>query len=139
MRREKLNGGVVVKIFFLDPNSEAAKVRDNENQPSATILSISRTIGLFWDFRMKLTDEQKARLHIFVYRCAPCHITWVDDTMFVSHYLAGQANSSPVFVCEDGGDLYRTYSAHVAIIEEGHATELTPGNAADYYLKQAAT
>lgn len=122
----KLIKKVEVKMFFLDPRSEAAKIRANEDSPRETITTIKRSVRKLWDFRRGLQDVQRNRIKVYVYSCTPSSgTTWVDDFMLVTHYLPGYQNrtspvllAKPVATQEDEKDLYQIYSSNAEKIEE---------------------
>jgi hypothetical protein len=89
--KERLSHGVSFRILFLNPNFEAAKIRAREEKSSRnTQTKIKESIADVWKIRESLTPSQKEQLRIFVYDAtASCGLTWVDQQMLVTHYLAG--------------------------------------------------
>jgi hypothetical protein len=88
--KERLNHGVTFRVLFLDPNSKAAEIRAREEKSRNTQLKIRESIQKMWEIRERLTAAQKVQLRIFVYDAtASCGLTWVDQQMLVTHYLAG--------------------------------------------------
>jgi hypothetical protein len=92
--RDCLERGVRVKILFLNPNSGPAQLRAREEQKKRiTTDAIRKSIGFVWDFREDLTAGVRDRLSVYVYDATPsCGLTWIDDFMIVTHYLAGLPN-----------------------------------------------
>jgi hypothetical protein len=89
--KARLNDGVSFRVLFLDPNSETAKIRAREETGSRnTQEKIRESIQDVWKIRESLTPGQKGQLRLFVYDAtASCGLTWVDQQMLVTHYLAG--------------------------------------------------
>jgi hypothetical protein len=92
--KERLNQGVGFRILFLDPNSRCAQIRADEEKNSKssrnTQTKIRESIRKIWEIRESLTAGQKEQLRLFVYEAtASCGLTWVDQQMLVTHYLAG--------------------------------------------------
>ncbi len=88
--KERLSHGVSFRILFLDPNCKAAEIRSREEKSRNTQSKIRESIQKMWKIREELTAAQKGQLRIFVYDAtASCGLTWVDQQMLVTHYLAG--------------------------------------------------
>jgi hypothetical protein len=128
---------VEVHILFLDPNSNLAKVRaDEEQRDTAAIIRTS--IKIVWsEVRFRLRPELKERLHLYVYDSTPSSgASWFDDFMIVTHYLAGYPNkTSPAFRVEDLGpdSLFDVFKVNIEKIREKHSTvEITEENVAKY-------
>jgi hypothetical protein len=126
--RESLNRGVEVKFLFLDPASEAAKLRAREDVRAArnTIQEIQDSIRFIWNLREQLAPEAKQHLRLYVYNATPSSGTqWFDDFMVVTHYLAGFPNvTSPALVVErvetEPGEqsLYEIYEENLKKVEQ---------------------
>ena len=128
---------VEVRILFLDPNSNLAKSRANEEQRD-TPATIKTSIRIIWnEIRPRLHPELQDRLHLYVYDSTPSSgATWVDDFMIVTHYLAGCPNrTSPAFRVEDLGadSLFGVFKRNIEKITEKPSTvEITEENVATY-------
>jgi hypothetical protein len=87
--KERLGHGVTFKILFLNPNSKATEIRAREEKRD-TKKEIMGSIQTMWKIRESLTPAQKEQVRIFVYDAtASCGLTWIDQQMLVTHYLAG--------------------------------------------------
>lgn len=89
--RELLDHGVTFRVLFLNPNCGAAEIRAREEQHTReTQRKIRESIRDMWKIRESLTTSQKEQLRLFVYDATPsCGLTWIDQRMLVTHYLAG--------------------------------------------------
>jgi len=89
--KERLKHGVAFRILFLDPCCKAAEVRAREEEGTRnTQEKIRKSIEDMWRIRESLAESQKPQLRIIVYNATPsCGLTWVDQQMLVTHYLAG--------------------------------------------------
>jgi len=103
--KDRLQGGVRVKMLFLDPTKEAAELREQEEERQkirdiSTRDAIRQSIKFMWDFRKELGAVERNRLRFYVYNATPsCGLTLVDDFMIVTHYLAGLPNrTSPALL-----------------------------------------
>lgn len=132
-----------VKVFFLDPSpsAQAVKLRQPEDVGRDTTDVIRRSIRAIWAIRQKLDDDPRNRLELYVYDATPsCGLTWVDNLMVVSHYLAGIPNpDSPVLVLERGKfgakekNLYEIYEMNMQKIEQrGSTVRITEANVNNY-------
>jgi hypothetical protein len=134
----KLSKKVEVKMFFLDPRSSAAEIRAREDTPRPTIPTIRRSMRELWNFRAGLQENQRNLMKVYVYSCTPSSgTTWVDDFMWVTHYLPGYQNrtspvllAKPVATQEGEKDLYQIYSSNAEKIQET-AEEVTDQNIDD--------
>ena len=87
--KERVSRGVSFRVLFLDPNSEAAEIRAKEEKRD-TKGKIRESIKKMWDIRDGIPPGQKEQVRIFVYDAtASCGLTWIDQQMLVTHYLAG--------------------------------------------------
>lgn len=132
--RDRLKHGVTVKILFLNPNSESAKLREKEEGGLRKTRAIIReSIAWVWKFRESLESGVKSRLRIYVYEAtASCGLTWIDDYMIVTHYLAWTPDwTSPAIRLQPAqigtGGLYDVYAETVEKITE-NSTELDDRN-----------
>jgi hypothetical protein len=127
--RERLNHGLLFKMFFLNPETSAAELRADEEktQPNGrdTRSQIKESIKAMWKFRGELDAGLKDRVSLYVYTATPsCGLTWIDQTMLVTHYLAGLPDvTSPALLLtppESGieGSLYNTYAKNLDKIEK---------------------
>lgn len=99
---DRLNAGVQVEIFFLNPTGGAARVRHKEDRQGLDDLvhRTSTSIQAVWNIREELEDAVKNRLKLYVYDATPSlGLTWIDGTMFVTHYLAGFINRTAPLLC----------------------------------------
>jgi hypothetical protein len=89
--KELVDHGVTFRVLFLNPNCQAAETRAREEQHSRETQSkIRESIRDMWEIRKSLTPSQKEQLRLFVYDATPsCGLTWIDQQMLVTHYLAG--------------------------------------------------
>jgi hypothetical protein len=136
---ERLNVGKTVEIFFLDPNGAGVALRQKEDRSGlkntkARIRSSLRTV---WDISQRLEDAARSRLGIYVYDCTPSlGVTWIDDWMLVTHYLAGSVNlTSPALLVKSQPDskcLYAVYEANVTRIRDKFSTQVTKDNINTY-------
>jgi Domain of unknown function (DUF5919) len=87
--KERVSHGVSFRILFLNPNCEAAAIRaKEENRDTRT--KIKESIKQMWLIRESIPPGQKEQVRIFVYDAtASCGLTWIDQQMLVTHYLAG--------------------------------------------------
>lgn len=123
--RDCLERCVRVKIFFLDPDSGAATLRSSEeSQKRITTDAIKESIKFVWELRNELAAGVRNRLGIYVYRATPsCGLTWIDEFMVVTHYLAGLSNrTSPALLVKPpyfgmGSSLYSIYAENMQNIE----------------------
>jgi len=76
-------------MLFLDPKSKAAEIRSREEKRD-TQKKIRESIQTMWTIRESIPPGQKEQVRIFVYDAtASCGLTWIDQQMLVTHYLAG--------------------------------------------------
>jgi len=139
------NGGVWVKILFLNPESSAAQRRAIEEARRKikrnTQDEIRRSIKCLWDFRQELKAGVKERLRLYVYDATPsCGLTWMDDHMIVTHYLAGLPDlTSPAIELKPAqigtGGLFDVYAKNVEKIENEMSIELNELNIERYVPK----
>lgn len=93
--KERLNHGVSFRVLFLNPNCQAAAIRAREETGRNTEEKIRKSIREVWKIRESLTPAQRGQLRLFVYEAtASCGLTWVDQKMVVTHYLAGLADET---------------------------------------------
>jgi len=141
---DRLNHGVMFKMFFLDPESTAAELRADEEQRQTngrdTRVAIRKSIKEMWEFRQGLEAGLRDRLRLYVYRATPsCGLMWIDKTMLVTHYLPGLPDvTSPALLIippQGGieGSLYNIYARNVqkteqysVLIDEGNFHQFTP-------------
>jgi hypothetical protein len=109
--RDRVEQGVEFRILFLNPNTEFARLRANEEKGKRddTIDVIRHSIKTVWDIREKLVAGLQPRLQVRVYEGTPsCGLTWIDDFMIVTHYLARVPNAEEdVRVLVDCSDSWR--------------------------------
>jgi len=136
---ERLTHKVEVKIFLLNPNGPAAALRAKEDTGRDTKLEIQTSIRILWQLREGFPEHVKLRLRLYVYEATPSlGVTWIDDFMIATHYLAGSMNvTSPALLMEPGQltrtqDLYGTYANNVETVEREFSTLITNENIRDY-------
>lgn len=143
--KDRLEHGVEVKFFFLNPGSPSAAVRGREEPHRNTQNEIRDTIAYFWVQRELLGEELKKRFTIYVYNATPSlGLTWTDDLMVATHYLAAFKNlTSPALLLEPPGfmhkgpNLYKVYAENVRTLEENLSTALTDETIATYVPEDA--
>jgi len=94
--RDRLEQGVEFKILFLNPNTKFAELRAREERGKRndTIDVIRRSIETVWKIRESQAAGLQPRLLIYAYDGTPsCGLTWIDEFMVVTHYLARVPNS----------------------------------------------
>lgn len=135
----RLNAGIRVEIFFLDPTTAEAAVREREDrhQKLDTKRRIKSSIRALWAIRDRLNPAAKERLTIYTYDATPTvGVTWIDDWMLVTHYLAGFNNlTAPalrVKLSSDPRCPYAVYSRNVDQIRDKFSTEVTEDNVSKY-------
>jgi hypothetical protein len=134
---ERLLAGVDVQVFFLDPASDIARQREKEDrQARGTIDRIKVAIGELWEIREALPAATKEKLTIYIYDAtASLGVTWIDDWMLVTHYLAAFNNrTSPALRVEDSGNdkcPYAVYAQNVEGIRNNRAKKVTDVNIKD--------
>lgn len=94
---------VEVEFLFLTPDSDLCHHRETEEKRDTgkdTLLSLR----YFWEFRASLPAPDQGRLTLKEYDVTPsCGITWADDILVVTHYLAGRNNlGSPGLLLRSG-------------------------------------
>ena len=138
---DRLNRGITVKVLFLDPESESAKLRDKEETNRSTTNKIRESIEYLWSFRKELKPAVRDRLRLYVYDAtASCGLTWIDDFMIVTHYLARMPDlTSPAIRLQPAqigtGGLYDVYAENVEKIETECSTELDDRNIHEFLPK----
>jgi hypothetical protein len=137
---DRVNAGVQVEIFFLDPTGSAAMVRAKEDLQNITPLltRIRASINEAWKIRQGLDYDVRQRLQLYVYNATPSlGLTWIDDKMIVTHYLPGSMNlTSPALqvVSTPAADtFYDVYEDNVKQIRtRNFSTPITEQNVAQY-------
>jgi len=134
----RLIAGVKVEIFFLDPNSSEANVREKEDrQKQRTKERIRDSIRELWKIRSRLNETATSRLTIYAYEATPSlGVTWIDDWMLVTHYLAGFSNlTAPALRVESSPkprSPYAVYARNVDQIRDNFSTEVSNENLGKY-------
>jgi hypothetical protein len=137
---ERLSNNVEIAIFFLAPNGSAAALRAKEDTGRDTKLEIETSIRILWQLREGFPPEVRPRLKLYVYEATPSlGVTWIDDFMIATHYLAGSMNvTSPALLMEPGQlsgdrqDLYGIYANNVECIRKDFSTLITHENIRHY-------
>jgi hypothetical protein len=123
--KDRLEQGVEFKILFLNPNTKFAQGRalEEKGKRDDTIDVIKTSIETIWEIRQNLAAGLQPRLLIYVYDGTPsCGLTWIDEFMVVTHYLARVPNAEcPALVVRrpQGGVercLYDTYAENLSKI-----------------------
>lgn len=84
---------VEVEFLWLNPNNDAAMLRESEEGERGLRRDICTSIVFFWGLRKELPREQAERFSMREYNNLPtCGLTWSDHFMVVTHYLAGELN-----------------------------------------------
>jgi hypothetical protein len=113
---ERLTAGKTVEIFFLDPTGDGAALRQKEDSLGVrdTQGRIRGSIKTLWEIAARLNAEARARLTIYVYDSTPSlGVTWIDNWMLVTHYLAGSTNrTSPALRVEAQPDSTCPYAVY---------------------------
>jgi hypothetical protein len=136
---ERLNHGVMFKMFFLNPESSAAELRAIEEKRQKngrdTRDAIRRSINTMWTFRQELEPGVRDRLRLYVYKATPsCGLMWIGQTMVVTHYLPGlpDVTSPALLVTPPAGgiekSLYNTYARNVESMEKNTSIVIEEGN-----------
>ena len=145
--KERLNHGLYFEMFFLDPDSRAAELRAAEEKKQRngrdTKEEIRQSIRKMWAFRLGLEAGLTDRFMVCVYTATPsCGLMWIDQTMLVTHYLAGLPDeTSPAILLtppESGieGSLYNTYAKNLAEIRKT-STLIVDGNVNSFLAESA--
>jgi hypothetical protein len=83
---------VEVEFLWLNPENDLAIAREKE-EGRALRRDICNSIIFFWELAEKLEEDQRPRFSMREYSTVPtCGLTWADDYMVVTHYLAGELN-----------------------------------------------
>jgi Domain of unknown function (DUF5919) len=135
----RLSAGIRIEIFFLDPTTSEASLREREDrhQRLETKSRIRNSIAALWAIRGKLNAAAKERLTVYTYDATPTvGVTWIGDWMLVTHYLAGFNNlTSPALRVRSNSDPrcpYDVYAKNVSQIREKFSTEVTENNIGKY-------
>jgi hypothetical protein len=122
--RDCVQRGVRIKVLFLNPKCEFARLRAREEKSRDTLDAIRESIAFVWKLRQGLEAGVRNRLDLYVYDAMPsCGLTWIDEFMVVTHYLAGQSNRTapalrvaPPYIGM-GSSLYNMYAENLDAIE----------------------
>jgi hypothetical protein len=151
---ERLNHGLMFKMFFLDPESPAADLRAIEEMRQNgrdTRDAIRKSIKAMWEFRQGLDAGLKDQLRLYVYTATPsCGLMWIDQTMVVTHYLPALPDvTSPALLItppQGGieGSLYNIYARNVekmesTFIDEGNIHRFLPREAPEQQSQAPAS
>jgi hypothetical protein len=137
---ERLTAGKIrVEMFFLNPNGAGVDLRQKEDSLGLrnTKARIRASIKAVWDISQRLKEEARTRLTIYVYDSTPSlGVTWIDDWMLVTHYLAGSVNlTSPALLVKSQPDsecLYAVYEKNVNRIRAEFSEVVTEDNIDKY-------
>lgn len=134
----RLTAGVQVHILFLNPKARTADEREREDQQKVrTRDRIKNAIRDLWAIRSRIGSPARERLFIYTYDATPSlGVTWVDDWMLVTHYLAGFNNlTSPALRVESNSKArspYAVYAMNVTRIREKFSTLIDDKNIGEY-------
>jgi hypothetical protein len=141
--KERLNHGVSFRVLFLNPKCEAAAIRAREETGRNTEEKIRKSVQKVWKIRESLTPAQRGQLRLFVYDAtASCGLTWVDQQMVVTHYLAGLADeTSPALFLrkpEIGMErsLYDVYAGNLEEIIQRMSRQVDESNIQEFVPQQ---
>jgi hypothetical protein len=92
--------GVQFEFLWLDPQHRLAEIREEEEGVRGTRDDIVDSILYFWGLQQQLAADKRSLLVLKEHDAMPtCGITWSDDVLVVTHYLAQQLNlESPGYV-----------------------------------------
>jgi hypothetical protein len=124
---DRVRHNVKISVYFLDPNSEIAQKRAEEDTGRELVNTIKKSIEVMWKIRNKLEGDVRENFKLYVYDATPVGTSLFDNLMVASHYLAAFQNlTSPALVLRPVGpkDMYSVYAANARSIAD-HATRLT--------------
>ncbi len=91
--REAVTRKVDVEFLWLDPESELARFREESEGERGLRDDTVKSIEFFWALREGLDGPAKECLRLAEHKAMPtCGITWSDDVIIVTHYLARELN-----------------------------------------------
>lgn len=132
---DRLTNRVQIEMFFLNPEGLALRLRQTEDSIGErnTKERIQRSLREVWRIRSSLEPSVRGYLKLYVYDATPSlGVTWIDDVMLVTHYLASRTNrTSPALEVElrPGSDnLYAVYAQNVDGIRAHFSKEITNDN-----------
>ena len=83
---------VEVELLWLKPDSILAAIRDEEEGRASRADAI-KSMRWFWELRGELDPAHQNNFSLKEYELTPtCGITWIDDEIVVTHYLAKKLN-----------------------------------------------
>lgn len=83
---------VSVEFLWLNPDSDFAGAREEEEKRTTRRDTVD-AIEWFGNFRASLADDEQKQITLLEYDAIPsCGLTWSDDQLVVTHYVAGQNN-----------------------------------------------
>jgi hypothetical protein len=84
---------VEVQILWLDPRSPLAAFREESEGERGTRADTVASMEFFWALRERAHPDKRENMLLAVHEAMPtCGITWSDDLIIVSHYLAKELN-----------------------------------------------
>jgi len=90
---EAVNRKVELEILWLNPESDLARFREESEGERGLRDDTVESIKFLWGLREGLQSPAKERLRLAEHNAMPtCGITWSDDVMIVTHYLARELN-----------------------------------------------
>jgi hypothetical protein len=140
---DRLTNRVQIEMFFLKPEGLAAQLRQTEDSIGNrnTKQRIQGSLREVWRIRSSLEPSVRGYLTLYVYDATPSlGLTWIDDFMVVTHYLASRTNrTSPCLVVESGpgsDTLYAVYAENVDRIRADFSKEITNDNIETFAPKE---
>jgi hypothetical protein len=138
--QDRLEQGVEFRILFLNPTTTFAADRTSEEKGKRNTADVIRdSIKTMWKIRQGLKPGVQHRLHLYVYAGTPsCGLTWVDEFMVVTHYLARVPNvACPALMVrppEHGVEncLYETYAENLEKIVKEASIRIDDTNIGDF-------
>ena len=128
--------GVEVELLFLKPDSDYAKKREQQEQRS-TRADIADAICWFWSLKQSLEDKRQRLLELYEYDETPTSgITWSDNRMIVTLYLARRLNLAAPGIVLKGpdGELWTRYRSNFTEVKR-KATVLSQERIDDLKVK----
>jgi hypothetical protein len=132
---DRVRHKVKLEVYFLDPDSDIAKKRAEEDTGRDLINTIRKSIHVMWEIRNKLEPGVQDYFKLYTYSATPVGTTWIDNLIVASHYLAAFQNlTSPALILRPvlSKDMYSVYSANAKAIAE-HSQELTQAKIDSYF------
>jgi hypothetical protein len=82
-----------VEFLWLNPEHQLAELREIEEGKRGLRRDTCNSILFLWELREQLSEDQRHRFSLREYETVPtCGLTWADDYLVVTHYIAGSLN-----------------------------------------------